>query len=562
MRATFIELFAGCGGLSLGLKSMGFKLLFANEISPMASETYAYNFFGEDLHSLAKSKEPAKSTLWLNSKHPPTDLLRRLRENPQEPPQKEARFNDLENASPDGKLIVGNIVDLNNHLYDNSDLLEQVKDGFGSARVDLVSGGPPCQSFSMAGLRQHDNHRNRLPWEFARFVKQVQPKIALLENVSGILRAFKIDNQKHYAWFEVAKAFASIGYVPLCLHINAKYVGTAQNRPRFIMLAFRLDIFERLLHSTGTSVTLQKMLINASDFAHLVANDFDVPYGSLLCHDIEKNVDLYLDGWLAPLASHVNDLVSVSKAIDDLKQNGRHVQSTYVLRINGLFSQHIQNGNAMNEVHSQLGFNLNGDTEIETDLSVIPNHELRANSLHVQKRFRLYQVLVDAGSEIRRAVNQYLRNPADAKLSTEVVSTLRQYKYLNSSRKYIKFKKDADLLEYLETLSTKKQTQRALVVNAPAPAALSIPDDVCHYDSDELRTLTVREMARIQSFPDSFVFRSKVTTGGKMRRFEVPQYTQVGNAVPPLLGRALGTVIHDILALTQDAPLPIITEHA
>ena len=54
-------------------------------------------------------------------------------------------------------------------------------------------------------------------------------------------------------------------------------------------------------------------------------------------------------------------------------------------------------------------------------------------------------------------------------------------------------------------------------------------------------------MARFQSFPDSFEFRSKVTTGGKMRRFEVPQYTQVGNAVPPLLGRALGLVVKNIL---------------
>lgn len=58
-----------------------------------------------------------------------------------------------------------------------------------------------------------------------------------------------------------------------------------------------------------------------------------------------------------------------------------------------------------------------------------------------------------------------------------------------------------------------------------------------------MRTLTVREMARIQSFPDSFEFRSKITTGGKMRRFEVPQYTQVGNAVPPLLGRKLGQIV-------------------
>ncbi|MEX6115765.1 DNA cytosine methyltransferase [Providencia stuartii] len=75
-----------------------------------------------------------------------------------------------------------------------------------------------------------------------------------------------------------------------------------------------------------------------------------------------------------------------------------------------------------------------------------------------------------------------------------------------------------------------------------------MPDDACHYDKNELRVLTVREMARIQSFPDNFVFRSKVTTGGQMRKFEVPQYTQVGNAVPPLLGLAIGKIIKTLLS--------------
>ena len=73
-------------------------------------------------------------------------------------------------------------------------------------------------------MRDHTHHRNNLPWEFARFVEKVRPKIALLENVSGILRAFRIDGEKYYAWFEVAKAFAKVGYIPLCLHVNAKYV--------------------------------------------------------------------------------------------------------------------------------------------------------------------------------------------------------------------------------------------------------------------------------------------------------------------------------------------------
>ena len=103
---------------------------------------------------------------------------------------------------------------------------------------------------------------------------------------------------------------------------------------------------------------------------------------------------------------------------------------------------------------------------------------------------------------------------------------------------------------YLQQLATKKHSQKALRKNEPAPAALSIPDDVCHYRKGSADPF-VREMARIQSFPDWFEFRSKVTTGGKARRFEVPQYTQVGNAVPPLLGRAIGEACKNLLAIAQ-----------
>ena len=118
---------------------------------------------------------------------------------------------------------------------------------------------------------------------------------------------------------------------------------------------------------------------------------------------------------------------------------------------------------------------------------------------------------------------------------------------MNESGELHSFPNKVEFEIYLTKHATKKQTQKALNADSPAPAALSIPDDTCHYDKHELRVLTVREMARIQSFPDNFVFKSKITTGGKMRKFEVPQYTQVGNAVPPLLGSALGVCIKNIL---------------
>jgi DNA (cytosine-5)-methyltransferase 1 len=59
--------------------------------------------------------------------------------------------------------------------------------------------------------------------------------------------------------------------------------------------------------------------------------------------------------------------------------------------------------------------------------------------------------------------------------------------------------------------------------------------------------MSVREMARLQSFPDSFIFRAKETTGSLRRRFEIPQYTQVGNAVPPLMAEAVGKKIFELL---------------
>lgn len=79
----------------------------------------------------------------------------------------------------------------------------------------------------------------------------------------------------------------------------------------------------------------------------------------------------------------------------------------------------------------------------------------------------------------------------------------------------------------------------------PAPTITTLPDDVLHYS--EPRILTVRESARLQSFPDWFQFKGKFTTGGDRRTRECPRYTQVGNAVPPLLARAIGTAISGAL---------------
>ena len=89
--------------------------------------------------------------------------------------------------------------------------------------------------------------------------------------------------------------------------------------------------------------------------------------------------------------------------------------------------------------------------------------------------------------------------------------------------------------------ANKKHTVYILDPEKPSPTVTTLPDDMVHFS--EPRILTVREMARLQSFPDWFEFKGKYTTGGDRRTKECPRYTQVGNAVPPLLAQALGATL-------------------
>jgi len=523
----YIELFAGCGGLSLGLESAGFKLLFANELSSMASETYVHNFFNEKLDQTPLFGNYPKHTYWLNSKFDISQMSLRLRENPKETPELGKGFNDLSLNDTDieNSMLVGNIIDLNKYLSNksNSKLLKKIQDGFGNGGVDLISGGPPCQSFSMAGLRQHGNDRNQLPWEFAKFVELVQPKIAMLENVTGILRPFNIDGEKYYAWFEVAKAFSSIGYVPVCVHVNAKYAGVAQNRPRFIMIAIKECEFQKLKSNTTNEISLG-IFSNSEDFYQKIKDGDGVKYGDLECYDIENSKEIFSNSFLSPLIKYQKDQWrTVCDAIDDLRLNGGK-KSAYVKQINQDLT--IDNKTKGKKIH---------------------NNDLRANSEIVRMRFRLYQLLNKTSIESRGEVNKFLRDPFSDTLKHKTIEEMFKFDYLGKDEVDIRFSNSEALIKYLSLLKTRKRSQKALVSNRSAPAALSIPDDTCHYHHNELRTLTVREMARIQSFPDWFQFKSKVTTGGIMRRFEVPQYTQVGNAVPPLFGLALGKVVSGLI---------------
>jgi DNA (cytosine-5)-methyltransferase 1 len=94
---------------------------------------------------------------------------------------------------------------------------------------------------------------------------------------------------------------------------------------------------------------------------------------------------------------------------------------------------------------------------------------------------------------------------------------------------------------YKEKWNIQKRSLTVLDSNSPCPTLTSHPDDYIHYL--EPRILTVRECARIQSFPDWYEIKEKYTTGGLHRKHEVPRYTQIGNAIPPIFSELAGLAL-------------------
>jgi DNA (cytosine-5)-methyltransferase 1 len=249
-------------------------------------------------------------------------------------------------------------------------------------------------------------------------------------------------------------------------------------------------------------------------------------------YDIESYPN-YFDGELLPkIITKENKFLTAADAINDItstryKYYLDEIKNEFALHLATLFKPKFKNC-----------------------LKEIQNHEQRKHSFKVKARFRLYQTLNNLNGIRQNALQVISGKCDDEKIFERVYLAFKEEALLIESNQTEIFDQPKSLSffkEYLKLIESKKHSQRAIKSNEPAHAQMTIPDDLCHYSANELRTLTVREMARFQSFPDWFVFRSKVTTGGDQRKFEVPQYTQVGNAVPPLLAFELGNTISNLL---------------
>ena len=479
-KPVYIDLFSGCGGLSLGLKRVGFDLALAVEKSPMAAETYYHNFI----------KRIENKSEWQDFSSDENSIM----------------------SQAENKLVIKEIKE----VLINNELMLRLK----SQEIDLIAGGPPCQGFSLAGRRNPHDIRNQLPWQFLEFVERLEPKTVIIENVAGMRQNF-VKHQELAPFEQLRIALADIGkgYFVQPVFLNAKHFGVPQNRPRVFLIAVRKDIGESL-NITATNETWK------SEYSRKPRPLFNSR------------------PTLAPQALFFDDdILTVEDAIWDLSNKGYKFANddiSYSERKSN-YAQFLRND--ISWMPDNIRTNYWGKN--------IKNHNQRMHSDKIKMRFRLYQYLRD-NNIAAKILNIPLKEGfSQEEKKANIAELLKHAKFpAISPDKYLLASNIDEFSKLIFDLATKKHSQRALKWNLPAPTIVSLPDDFVHPEFP--RTLTVREMARFQSFPDSFEFRGKETTGGLKRRIEVPQYTQVGNAVPPVLAQAVGQVLYDILKKYQE----------
>lgn len=352
--------------------------------------------------------------------------------------------------------------------------------------IDLIIGGPSCQGFSRAGRRDKSDPRNMLFGEYVRVIKEIKPKYIVLENVEGF-----VDMQ-----FIGYKGITGIEYPD----------GSVTPH-----------ILQSELNEIGYD-TLEPRILNAADYG--------VPQRRNRIIFIGYRKGLTPPKYPEPLFKP-NEYLTLLDAIGDLISDS-------------------DKRNTVNPKHTQYQIDSIKGRTPAIDGNPIPspklmNTELSRQTDVVRERFELFSP-GETGASLKKRI---LEQGIDISKKTALINLCSEKTGLPPEEIVNLFKQANVNKELVEILLTKKSIRQRWSPDQPSATIVTIADD--YISPWEPRTFSVREMARCQSFDDSFEFLGKRTTGGLLRRKEVPQYTQVGNAVPPLLAKAVALEIKKVL---------------
>lgn len=549
------------------------------------------------------------------------------------------------------------------------DFLENLLEKLDGKNIDVVCGGPPCQSFSLAGKRKKFDKKDDLFAQYLKVIRQLRPKYFIMENVKGILTkeggkvkemilreirsivdlkefykllnfvdklkevqesdTFILDSYLNRLKFETAvendletqkeryisnieKKFKNL--TPKIVSYKISKTNPAINTIRhgFNLLkrsshleyvkkkvieekaiadldndSFFSD-FDNFLSSIETEAIIQKITkaFEALSITNEYVKDvneivkslriysytFDECINGLKTLSKDCALDVELENILAEIRLYNIEKPFVAMASNyGVPQNRERVLFIGCRKDQPLVSDippNIQNDDKVTvfEALYDLDFVENDDEKFDyeaVNLKAKYNGSTKKMTSLLKKRNidsvqdsngDTYANWSKKGRLNSRFPNSkkafYIKNFEELNNKVHLVAPLHNHKTSKQNKVVIERLKTIldeggyeSAKEKLKSMGLNSEKRNYNVLNpySQSPTVLTIPDDYIHYSYP--RALTVREMARLQSFDDSFVFQGKRSTGGSKRKSEIPQYTLVGNAIPPLLAKAIGQEI-------------------
>lgn len=456
-----LDLFSGCGGLTLGFHTAGFEIVGAVEIDPLAARSHSINFY-------------PNASLELKEAH--------------------AKALDITAIEPD--------ILLKSLGYKMPAALA----------VDVIVGGPPCQSFARVGrakLREVAEHpeaflkdsRSDLYLRYLHYVRKLKPLALLMENVPDVL-----NHGGHNVAEEMCEVLSDLGYVCRYTLLNSVHYGVPQMRERMFLMAFA--------HELGTDVEFP-----------IPSHSFTLPRGyegtrqvalQTVKNDLSSVDQFYVDRPIADRTSYI-PAVTAEMAIGDL--------APITLHLEGRLTRGARRFDELTPYPKRKRL-----PEYAVMMRNWPGFECEEGIYDHVIRYlpRDYDIFrrMNPGDQYPEA----FRHAFD--LFDERLRALEKSdgKISKDSKEYERLKK-AIVPPYDPGKFPNKW--RKMECNRPARTLMAhLGKDGyshIHYDSEQARTISVREAARLQSFPDGFKF------SGTMN----PAFRQIGNAVPPVLALAL-----------------------
>ena len=514
---NIIDLFAGPGGLGEGFSSLddgeSFKIVVSAEMEASAHQTLRLRAY---FRLLKKSDKDALKDYY--------DFCNGLRS---EPFTERTRELWDESGREAQQLTLGND-------GDNSVLHKIISNNNISESLPWVLiGGPPCQAYSLVGrsrnlgkleYKPEEDPRHYLYKEYLSIIQKYKPAVFVMENVKGILSS-KINGEKIFhnilndlcnpdkslgqpdsgykyrihslvtpAYFEAgmdAKSFNAKDFV-----IRAEDYGIPQARHRVILLGIRSDHLV-----TPQQLKRQTNKVNVEDVIGALPK---------LRSKLSKEED-GLDSWNKLISSHLNELYEEASKISDL------VELTQII------------SDCKKSLISNLGV---GSYRLQMDKSNYYQNK--------SKNTELNSWLED--HNLRVWLNSETRGHMSSDLKRYAYATLFSKAYDKSPKGHEEFSLPGLAPNHLNWESGKFSDRfRVQLANRPATTVTSHISKDGHYfihpDATQCRSLTVREAARIQTFPDNYFFQGNRTQ----------QYHQVGNAVPPLLAYKISKIVKNVL---------------